>query len=252
MGKNCDIIWYDTLDSTNDEAARQCSSVDNMSVIAARCQTAGRGQRGNRWLSRAGDNLTFSVVMRFGEPPLGHLEASRQFAVSEAAALAVTGFLSLHGIGAMIKWPNDVYVGDRKICGILIEHKIRGAEVSASIVGTGLNLNQTEFSPDIPNPVSMKMLTGESLVPEDALEEFAGIFSSLAEMTCSEEGREHLRSRYLSALYRKDELHSYTDCLTGTGFDGIIRGIGEDARLKMEIPGKGIRYFAFKEIAYSI
>ena len=114
-------MWLERVDSTNDEARRHISDIDNLSVVSALSQTAGRGQRGNTWTSNAGENLMFSIVLK---TPV--LMAEDHFALNEIAALSVADFLSTYGIKAEIKWPNDIYVGEKKICGILIENSFRG------------------------------------------------------------------------------------------------------------------------------
>ncbi|MBR7114899.1 MAG: biotin--[Alistipes sp.] len=110
------IYRFPTLASTNDEAA--LARYTEGDVILARSQTSGRGQRGHRWESEVGQNLTFSLVL---EPTF--LAPAHQFLLSEAVALGVVDMLDGYGIGAKIKWTNDIYVGDRKLAGILIEHK---------------------------------------------------------------------------------------------------------------------------------
>lgn len=252
MGKNCDIIWHDILDSTNSEAERRLSGIDNMSVIAAVTQTAGRGQRGNRWESAPGENLTFTIVMKFGLPYGRRLAADGQFLTSEVTAIAVTGFLRSHHIEAKIKWPNDIYVGDRKICGILIRHCIHGNEVAATIAGIGLNVNQTVFSPGIPNPVSMAMLTGQRYDIRESLKAFVTVFSHVLDDAFTDGGMERTEKMYLDLLYRKDEVHRYIDCRTGKEFTGIIRGVSRNACLRVEMPDGSTGEYAFKEIAYII
>lgn len=252
MEKKYDIIWHESLDSTNDEALRHLDSLDNMSVIAASRQTAGRGQRGNVWKSPPGDNLTFSIVMKFGDGGLSALPASSQFLISEVTALAVSSFLDGNGIMAMIKWPNDIYCGDRKICGILIENRVRGEMLSSSVCGIGLNLNQTDFPSDIPNPVSMKLETGKDFDPKASLVRLMDIFSDLLDTALSPGGTLKTESLYLARLYRKDSLHRFIDCNSGTPFEGIIRGISPTACLLVEVPGSGLRSFSFKEIQYII
>ena len=116
------ITWFDTIDSTNTEAKRRFQEIDKMAVFAARYQTAGRGQRGNTWSSEAGQNLTFSIALRLGEDGAGVLPAKEQFSISVISALAVHRYLKILGVSSMIKWPNDIYVRDRKICGMLIEN----------------------------------------------------------------------------------------------------------------------------------
>ena len=111
--------------STNSYASARAAELEDWTVVSARRQTAGRGQRGNGWEAEEGKNLTFSVFFR---PE--NFRARDQFALSEAVALAVVETLAGEGIEARVKWPNDIYVGDRKICGILIEHAVMGMNVS--------------------------------------------------------------------------------------------------------------------------
>ena len=109
------------MDSTNSYVSHHAASLADMTMVIADAQTAGRGQRGNSWESEPGKNLTFTLLHR----PKGVLPRE-QFAISEATALAVADFLEENGISAAVKWPNDIYVGDRKIAGILIEHSLTG------------------------------------------------------------------------------------------------------------------------------
>ena len=174
MENKTDIIWLDSVDSTNDEARRHISEIDNLSVVSALEQTEGRGQHGNRWSSQPGENLTFSLVVKNFM-----IKANEQHAISQVTALSLVALLSMYGIDARIKWPNDIYVGDEKICGILIENSLKGQEIDWSIIGIGLNVNQTEFPDDLPNPISMKLSTGNSnpYNTRTLLEEFIGIFT---------------------------------------------------------------------------
>ena len=127
-----DIIWFDTIDSTNKEALRLIDTADDFTVIATEYQTSGRGQKGTNWESAPGKNLTFSIILK---PDT--VRAEKQFVISQIVALGVTSYLNKLSIKAKIKWPNDIYVGDKKICGILIENFVEGANLSASIVGVG-------------------------------------------------------------------------------------------------------------------
>ena len=174
MESKTDIIWLERVDSTNDEARRHISEIDNLSVVSALEQTRGRGQRGNRWSSQPGENLTFSLVVKDFR-----IKANEQSAISQATALSLVDLLSRHEIKARIKWPNDIYAGDEKICGILIENSLKGSEIDWSIIGIGLNVNQTTFPEDLPNPTSMKLCTGNSnpYNTREILEEFMGIFT---------------------------------------------------------------------------
>ncbi len=141
-----------------------------MSVIAARFQTAGRGQGDHTWLSPKDENLTFSILIRFGEDGIPALPVADALRITYIATLSIRDFLSEEGIDSRIKWPNDIWVKDRKICGMLIENILDGSNVACSIIGIGINLNQTAFDPSLPNPVSLSMLTGRHYDLKTALE----------------------------------------------------------------------------------
>ena len=178
MTKKHDIIWLDSIDSTNDEARRHISELDNLSVLSVSDQTAGKGQRGNSWLSTAGENLTFSIVLKNSPDwKTECLKASDQYIITRVTAESVVDLLARCGIQAWIKQPNDIYVDDMKICGILIENGIRGDRLDYSIIGIGLNVNQTLFDPSLPNPISMCSITGRRYFLRDLLDEFMEIFS---------------------------------------------------------------------------
>ncbi len=150
------IIHLEEVDSTNAYIMREAANLVAPLMVLAHTQTAGQGQRGNSWESEPGKNLTFSIFYRpTALPPMA------QFSMSEAVALSVVDFLEAHGLEAKVKWPNDIYVGDSKICGILIRHSILGGVVSSSVIGVGIDVNQKVFLSDAPNPVSMWQLTGK-------------------------------------------------------------------------------------------
>lgn len=210
MEMKTDIRWYDTVESTNDEARRLIEGLDNLSVIAARCQTAGRGQGDHKWHSRSGENLTFSVVLKFsegsapggGEGLLAPLAARDALLITQTVTLALRLYLLEKGVKARIKWPNDIYVDGLKICGILIENILHGPQVAASIVGIGLNLNQSDFPSDLPNPVSLSLLTGRTYNPESELVRFREILSECAEKTNTAEGRRYLDEVFSEYMFR--------------------------------------------------
>ena len=250
MAREIPIIWLDSVDSTNTEVYRRADRLDNMSVIAARDQTAGRGQRGNSWLVDPGANLTFSMYLRFGEGHLPPLPAEEQFALGEAATLAVARLMEEEGIDARIKWPNDIYVRNSKICGMLIENSLEGRYVRSSIVGIGVNCNQTDFPPQLANPVSMKILTGRHFELEPLLCRLAELLRENVLKLSDVEGCRELREAFLSKMYRIGQLHDYTDLVTGEVFKGTIVGLGKDSRLKVRKEDGSYKEFAFKEISY--
>lgn len=196
------IIWHKETDSTNSEARRQLSSVDNLSVIAALNQTAGRGQGDHTWSSLPGENLTFSVVLKFDR---GVLLARDALLITQVTTRALRRLLASKGIDSRIKWPNDIYVADmKKICGILIENVLTSESVTASIIGIGLDVNQTVFSPDLPNPVSMKILTGITYDIRALLDEFQTEMSNALDLIMTDEGRAALDREFQSAVFYID------------------------------------------------
>lgn len=188
------ILWYDRLDSSNNEAARLISGLDNLAVIAVREQTAGRGQGDHSWYSAPGQNLTFSLVLKF--PPLNPLPASGILYLTCAITRGIRQYLLGRGVESLIKWHNDIYVDGRKICGILIENTISGGLVRSCIAGIGLNLNQTDFPPELPNPVSLKQLTLKNYDPATELESLVGELKKSASLLDTEQGRIELESYF--------------------------------------------------------
>ena len=184
MTKKHDIIWLESVDSTNNEASRMISNLDNLSVLSALSQTSGRGQRGNIWVSERGKNLTFSVILKFSNDEssksnlLSKLYAKDQIVISNLTAISIIELLQKFGIDAKVKLPNDIYVAHKKICGILIEHAVKGEFISHSIVGIGLNVNQRDFDESLPNPTSINLCLNASkpIDTNECLELFLDIY----------------------------------------------------------------------------
>ncbi len=166
IGSN--IIFHNELISTNTCAAlllKQQKPPEG-TVIHANFQTAGKGQKGNIWVSEAGKNLLFSIILF---PDM--IKPEEQFGISMAISLGICDFLNKLIPVCSIKWPNDIYAGDDKIAGILIENSIRGGNIESSIAGIGLNINQVIFPSYLPNPVSLKLITGKEHDPDYCLNE---------------------------------------------------------------------------------
>jgi BirA family biotin operon repressor/biotin-[acetyl-CoA-carboxylase] ligase len=254
------IIWLDRIDSTNNEAKRHISDLDNLSVIAAVHQTAGRGQRGNVWKSAEGQNLTFSMILKFAkgnseqivENRLPGIAVKDQFSISEMTTVSITEYLLANGIKAKIKWPNDIYVGDKKICGILIENTVSDDYIENSIIGIGLNMNQTSFPAGLLNPISMINITHCEYEIRDSLVELIHTIVLNIKTLADEASRKGLRERYMASMFGINENRHYRDCLKGYEFEGRIKGISDDALLIVEMPDGTSNRYAFKEISYII
>ncbi len=201
-------------------------------AVMAHTQTAGRGQRGNSWEAAPGMNITMSVMLRPSNLPAAH-----QFEVSEAVCLAVADLLRSLGIEQVaVKWPNDVYVGDRKICGILIENSLQGTLLARSIAGIGLNVNQLTFCSDAPNPVSLRQITGQEYPLEPLAERLVELILSRLERTDN-------HPDYLANLWRRTGLHPWRD---DSGlFQASIVYVSPTGMLTLS----NSRTYAFKEVA---
>ena len=237
------IYHFDITASTNDDARDE--KYREGDVVWADFQTAGRGQRGHVWHSHKGENLTFSVVLE----PL-FVAIAEQFSVSEVVALSLVDMLAEYGIEAKIKWTNDIYVGDKKLVGILIEHSLASATLRRTIVGVGINVNQTEFDSSIPNPVSMAQLLGRQLDAEEVLKCFIKHLQCNYE-SLREGAKDPMHERYNSLLYRKNEWHTYA-LPSGERFSGAIRGTKPSGALAVENESGEIKDYLFKEIEFVI
>ncbi len=196
------IYRFDSLGSTNDEAASEKYSHGD--IIVAERQSAGRGQRGNKWISGEGVNLTLSAVVT----PVG-IELRRQFLISQAVALAICDVLRSCGLDPRIKWTNDIYIGDEKIVGILIENRLSGGVIARSIVGIGLNINQKEFDPSLPNPTSMAVVAGKEFDREAILQQLSESLQVNLAALLERGDHAQIAQRYRSLMYRLGEPHPF-------------------------------------------
>lgn len=229
--------------STNDEA-RDPRYVHG-DLIAAEHQTAGRGQRGHAWSSGEGDNLLVSQVW---EPRF--LPAREQFLLVETVALALTDLLGFYAIPAKIKWTNDIYVGDRKLVGILIENDLKGDHIARSVVGIGLNVNQTAFDPELLNPTSMKLLHGTAFDRQEVLFRLGDCLAARYDELERGFG-ERLQREYHERLYRLGECHPYRHP-DGRTVDAILRGVRPSGELLLELPDGRVEGYLFQEIGFVI
>lgn len=211
-----------------------------MVVVYADEQTAGRGQRGNVWHSLAGENLLVSIMMR----PSSLLVLS-QFALSQAAALAVCETMVGFGIEARLKWPNDIYVGNRKLAGILVELDYCGSFVEQAIIGVGLNVNQTSFATMDKVPVSMRMLQGASYDVEMVLSSLLDTFSHYASLL-SRGIYDALATEYKSRLLGYNKVMRYRDA--SSYFEAEIVDVAGDGHLLLKRSDGSLLQYAFKEV----
>lgn len=234
------LIRLDSCGSTNTYLGEIAREKAHGTVVMTRSQTAGRGQRGNSWEAEPGKNLTFSLLLK-----LPQFRAIEQFAISEAVALGVADALRelLPSHDVTVKWANDIYVGDRKICGILIEHSLQGPFIQYSIAGIGINVNQRVFHSDAPNPVSLWQLTG---VEYDLDSVLASVLAAIDRRLAMD--RDDLHRSFVGSLWKSGG-NTYRDAATGEVFHAAIADVKRDGCLVL-IDGFGnVREYYFKEVA---
>jgi BirA family biotin operon repressor/biotin-[acetyl-CoA-carboxylase] ligase len=268
------ILHFDELDSTNShlQSLLLQSRLPDETIVLADLQTAGRGQSGNSWIAPKALNLTFSLLT-YHLPPL---PAADHFLLSQAVSLALKETCDLYlppppvipaeagtppGITQpplnstninstnifSIKWPNDIFWNHHKLAGILIENDITATDLYHSIIGIGVNINQTDFPPDLPNATSLKLITGAEQDRFLFLQNFLQRFHLHRPALYSFDTRP-LRSAYRHALYRKGLLAPYQD---DRGiFDASIEDVAPDGRLLLKTDAGKTRIYAFKELQF--
>ena len=247
-----DIRWFDTLESTNEYCKLlDPKTVEEFTVISARSQTSGIGQRGNTWNSEAGKNLTFSLILK-----PNFLAADEQYSLTMALSLAVAETLEelfsvLHSpFPVYIKWPNDIYVGDRKICGILATNQLVSNQITQSICGIGLNINQIAFPDWIPNPTSLQLLTGREFNLNDVLHNLLAKISHRYWQLRNPHNYNSIKESYLDRLYRLGIPSCYVH--NGRTLRATITGIDRFGHLQLQTDDGQSLSCAMKDIQFII
>ena len=237
------IHKLDSVESTN----KYCEALDLHQVEDFTCywaleQTAGIGQRGNHWASAPGENLTFSLVLH----PTS-LAASRQFKLTQALSLALGDFLSIFNFqfSIRIKWPNDLYVGSHKICGTLVSTRLQGDTIASAVCGIGLNVNQTAFPDWVPNPTSLRLLTGRSYDLEATLHVLLDCIRRRYDALCA--GAD-MQQEYLAHLMNLgcEARYGYL----GREITAVITGVDDHGRLLLDSSDGRRLCCAMKEITF--
>lgn len=244
---NFKIVYLDETDSTN---RWMKENGEGEMVVVADYQTAGKGCGQNSWESERGKNLLMSMLVHPKK-----VSARTQFIITQMVSVALCKVIEryllhpkplLPGGGehvVTIKWPNDIYVGDKKICGVLIENRLHGRRIADCVVGIGLNVNQTEFLSDAPNPVSLKQLTGHDIDRDELLQ------------ACLEEAQRAIDNKgihleYMNRLYRREGLHPFS--AGGQQFMARVAGVNDDGRLMLQDEHGVAHLYAFKEVQFII
>ncbi|WP_396601811.1 biotin--[acetyl-CoA-carboxylase] ligase [Algibacter sp. R77976] len=237
------IIKLDAIDSTNSYLRKlyAIENIDDYTAVIAENQIEGRGQMGTDWNSEAYKNLTFSVFK-----DLSGFKIEAPFYISMITALSILKALESFGIPRLsIKWPNDILSADKKICGVLIENVIKQGCFNASIVGIGLNVNQTEFE-NLPKASSLKIISGKEF---DLDELTITIIDRMKDyfMLLKNEKYHDIKEAYEMYLFRKNKPSTFKDA-EGRVFSGFIKSVSKSGHLQVLLEDNILKAFDLKEI----
>ncbi|KGE14925.1 biotin--[acetyl-CoA-carboxylase] ligase [Sphingobacterium deserti] len=243
------LIVLDEVSSTNDYLKELLSNIKPLAeatAIMASNQTHGRGQRDGIWLSSKDENLTFSFLLFPTNFP-----SAKSFSLNMMVCLGIQTTLKQYGLDACVKWPNDIYVGNKKLCGVLIENRLTGANIHTSIVGIGINVNQISFPESIAwKTTSLQLESSEMNKVDiknlcfDLLMNILSIYESHLLMDTTA-----LINKYNDQLFRKDVPAKFL--VDGLEKVGIIQGVDEQGLLHVIVDDQLCKYDS-KEIAFII
>ena len=242
-------LHFDNIPSTSTYIKEHIAEFNHGDWVSASFQSGGRGQRGNSWESEDGQNALFSIMFT----PHA-VSPANGFVMNHIVALAVLDVLDYHlpsGLKAMVKWPNDIYVGDKKICGILIESSMSSNRFETAVAGIGLNVNQERFLSDAPNPVSMFQLAGRKYDVDEIMKN--AVYAAMNRYERYANGFD-FKQEYMYRLYRFNQWHKYIDS-DGVMFEGMIVDVLPGGLLVVktkENKENQLRCFEFKSIKYVI
>lgn len=243
------IIHIPKLESTNSYAQQLIESgyVHEGDVISTQFQENGRGQRDNFWESQPGMNLLVSIIL---EPKM--IPPSQQFVLTQLVSLALVDLIKEYVLIAdvKIKWPNDIYVNNMKVAGILFQNFIKGNEIEFSIAGIGINVNQKKFYSGAPNPISIIHHTNQPTDLNVLLDKLLVKIGVNYEIYRLKESFQELKSKYILNLFRYNEWAAYS--AGNNFFNGKIIDIDEFGRLKVKFKSGKEKKFGFKEIEFVV
>ena len=239
------LIKLDATTSTNAylKQLAQEKQLHDFTVVVSGEQTQGRGQQGNTWTSEKGKNLTVSILKYFDS-----IKINQGFDLNCLVSLAIYEVLKELSIPDIaVKWPNDIMSGNKKLCGILIENTLKGQFIKKSIIGFGLNVNQTLFN-GLPNATSMKLISGVEYDLEDVFERIVRRlrYNLVQKYTAN---TYLIRQEYEGVLFRKGSLSKFISTDSGE-FKGTITGITSAGQLVVQNVNGGVEKYGFKEIQF--
>jgi BirA family biotin operon repressor/biotin-[acetyl-CoA-carboxylase] ligase len=241
-------IHLTAVESTNSYASEMLRQMrqNEGTIIYTFEQTQGRGQRGNTWYSEPNKNIALSLILH-----PSFLKIEEQFLLTKMVSLSVSDLMAemlpQHTYQIKIKWPNDIYILDKKVAGILIENTLAGNHIQASVIGIGINVNQTEFNTESGNPVSIKLISGEEMELQTIVERLCE-FLEARYLQLKSGKKEMIDHYYIQRLYRIDEWKKYAT--TEGEFEGRIKSVSPEGKLQIELHNQEIKEYDLKEIVF--
>ncbi len=242
IGNN--LIELDITDSTNEYSKKliKDNDVEEGTVILADFQTKGKGQKDGYWESEKGKNLTFSIILY-----PNFLDVQKQFYLSMSISIGIVEFLSHLSVRSKIKWPNDIYIKDRKVAGILIENSIKRNIIARSIIGIGINVNQRKFKSGAPNPTSICLELNKT---HDIKNTYKLLISCLNKWIglLYDLHYKKIKYRYKKNLFLRNKKARFSD--VNGKFEGRIIDVEDSGTLLVKTDSKNVRKYNFKEVTF--
>ena len=242
IGSN--LLFFQNLPSTNAHTfdLMKKSKLPEGTILYTNYQSAGKGYSGKKWESEDGKNLLISIILY-----PSFIKPEDQFLISMVISLGVCDFLMRFIPECSIKWPNDIWVNNDKIAGLLLESSLTGNQIESTVAGIGLNINQQRFLSNAPNPVSLNQLTGVNYDLPSSLEKLASdLDKRYKQLIGGNYGQ--IKKEYVSKLYRLNRWHEFRDK------NGLYRGrvltVGDYGRLIIERQNGEISEYSFKETEF--
>jgi len=242
IGSN--LLFFQNLPSTNAHTfdLLKKSKLPEGTILYTNYQSAGKGYSGNKWESEDGKNLLISIILYHS-----FIKQEDHFLISMVISLGVCDFLMRFIPECSIKWPNDIWVNNDKIAGLLLESSLTGNQIEFTVAGIGLNINQQRFLSNAPNPVSLNQLTGVNYDLPSSLEILASdLDKRYKQLIGGNYGQ--IKKEYISKLYRLNRWHEFRDK------NGLYRGrvltVGDYGRLIIERQNGEISEYSFKETEF--
>ena len=242
IGSN--LLFFENLPSTNTHTVNilKKENLPEGTIVYTNFQSAGRGQKGNSWESEDGKNLLISILLF-----PAFLNPSAQFYISMTISLGICDFLMRFIPDCSIKWPNDIYVNNDKIAGILLESSITGNQIEYTVAGIGLNINQEKFSGALPNPVSLRLLSGLNYDLKSCLDQLGTDLDKRYKHSIAGQF-EQIRDEYVSKLFRLNKWYKFKD-VNGI-YTGRILTVNDYGRLQIERQNGKLSEYSFKEVEF--